>query len=298
MGMERLKIQNAIGNQALGCGMFAAVRILIACLLVVWAVVPTSVSGQTNFRTNVGVPALPVLASAPAVTTVGAAYINSGDNKVYWYDGSAWQPLCGSSSGTITSPTGQVWMDRNLGARRAATSSTDYLAYGSLFQWCRAPDGHQEVAWQNTTTGIPYYPATNLLSSTPNPGNSYFIYNTTSPYDWITTQQVDGRLWWNGSKAGSNNPCPSGYHVPTYAELNAELTYITNTATAYTYLKLPLAGYRNYPTADLINASIDGRYWTSTNNGVGSWRLLLTSTTASMGYSARGMGESVRCIKD
>ena len=37
-----------------------------------------------------------------------------------------------------SSGTGRIWMDRNLGAPSAATSSTDYTAYGSLFQWCRA----------------------------------------------------------------------------------------------------------------------------------------------------------------
>lgn len=35
----------------------------------------------------------------------------------------------------VTSATGEVWMDRNLGASRAATSSTDTNAYGNLYQW-------------------------------------------------------------------------------------------------------------------------------------------------------------------
>jgi len=35
-------------------------------------------------------------------------------------------------------------MDRNLGASRVATSSTDSAAYGDLYQWGRATDGHEK----------------------------------------------------------------------------------------------------------------------------------------------------------
>jgi hypothetical protein len=36
--------------------------------------------------------------------------------------------------GTVTTATGKVWIDRNLGASRVATSSTDALAYGDYYQ--------------------------------------------------------------------------------------------------------------------------------------------------------------------
>ncbi|MBE8189724.1 MAG: hypothetical protein HAW58_02385 [Candidatus Thioglobus sp.] len=38
----------------------------------------------------------------------------------------------------------RVWMDRNLGAQRVARSSTDADAFGYLYQWGRAADGHQQ----------------------------------------------------------------------------------------------------------------------------------------------------------
>jgi hypothetical protein len=48
--------------------------------------------------------------------------------------------------------TGKIWMDRNLGAGRAATSSTDAQAYGHLYQWGRAADGHQIKTSGTTST--------------------------------------------------------------------------------------------------------------------------------------------------
>lgn len=44
---------------------------------------------------------------------------------------------------TVVGANGKVWMDRNLGASRVATSSTDSVGFGDLYQWGRAKDGHQ-----------------------------------------------------------------------------------------------------------------------------------------------------------
>jgi hypothetical protein len=41
-----------------------------------------------------------------------------------------------------SSKTGRVWLDRNLGATQVATSFDDSAAYGDLYQWGRAKDGH------------------------------------------------------------------------------------------------------------------------------------------------------------
>ena len=51
--------------------------------------------------------------------------------------------------GVVTNPaTGRTWMDRNLGASRVATGNTDAEAYGDLYQWGRAADGHQKETHQ------------------------------------------------------------------------------------------------------------------------------------------------------
>ncbi|MDG1516992.1 MAG: hypothetical protein P8Q42_03105, partial [Flavobacteriales bacterium] len=106
----------------------------------------------------------------------------------------------------VTNPsTGLTWMDRNLGAQRVALSSTDDKAYGDLYQWGRSADGHQ--CRTSSTT------ATNASDETP--GDALFIYETSSPYDWLTTQNDN---LWQGVD-GTNNPCPGGYRLPTETEL-------------------------------------------------------------------------------
>ena len=47
------------------------------------------------------------------------------------------------AAGDVLSPTGKIWMDKNLGATQVATSSTDAASYGSLYQWGRNTDGHE-----------------------------------------------------------------------------------------------------------------------------------------------------------
>jgi len=198
----------------------------------------------------------------------------------------------------LTSSSGRIWMDRNLGATQAATSSTDYLAYGSLYQWCRASDGHEKIAWTSATAGTPLYSTTSTLSTSTTPGHSFFITSTATPYDWITPQQSDESLWWNGTARGANNPCPTGFHVPTYAEWNAELPYITNAATAYSTLKLTEAGFRNYDGSFSNDAGSGGHYWSSTIYGIVASGLYFTASSAIIGTGGRVAGISVRCIKD
>jgi hypothetical protein len=106
--------------------------------------------------------------------------------------------------------TGRVWMDRNLGASRVALSSSDSDAYGDLYQWGRRADGHQ---CRNAIT-------TSTLSSSDQPGHGDFIIATSSPYDWRSPQNID--LWLGLS--GVNNPCPSGFRLPTEAEFSIEHT--------------------------------------------------------------------------
>ena len=220
-----------------------------------------------------------------------AAAFTCGTSTVSWtYNGGS------VTYGTVLSSTGECWMDRNLGASQVATSSTDYLAYGDLFQWGRADDGHQEITWTNSTTGSAVNGTTSTNADTP--GDALFITVGSSPYDWRSTQ--DANLW-NGESA-TNNPCPSGWRIPTETEWDTERTTdftSNNAAGAFgSSLKLPMAGNRKYSDGSLTNVGTYGYYWSSTVSGTNARYLRFISSTANMYTNNRAYGYSVRCIKD
>ncbi|MBV1889112.1 MAG: fibrobacter succinogenes major paralogous domain-containing protein [Proteobacteria bacterium] len=198
-----------------------------------------------------------------------------------WVGGTALVP-------NVTNPTtGKVWMDRNLGATQVATSSTDAASYGDLYQWGRGADGHQLRNSATTTT----------LSSSDTPGNANFILTSSSPYDWRNPQ--NNNLWQGVS--GVNNPCPTGYRLPTDVELNAErLSWSSNNAAgAYNSpLKLPVAGFRVFSDGSLVDVGSDGYCWSSTVDGTNSRALGFGSGTALMSSIERALGFPVRCIKE
>jgi uncharacterized protein (TIGR02145 family) len=188
----------------------------------------------------------------------------------------------------VTNPTtGKIWMDRNLGATQAATSSTDANSYGDLYQWGRRSDGHQCRTSATTTT----------LSSTDQPANASFILPPNSPFDWRSPQNDN---LWQGVN-GVNNPCPSGYRLPTSGELITEKNSwsIGGAADAFASLKLPVAGRRDDITGSLIEIGSYGYYWSSSMSNVIGIRVLgFTNGGDAMNTSGRANGHSVRCIKN
>ncbi|MEY3451222.1 MAG: hypothetical protein RL711_1048 [Bacteroidota bacterium] len=218
-------------------------------------------------------------------------------------------PTCGGSVtfsyngasvtyGTVTGANSTCWLDRNLGATQVATSSTDHLSYGDLFQWGRGADGHQRITWTNATTGAAVNSTTATLSTTDTPGNALFITNETSPLDWRSTQNVN--LWQGVS--GTNNPCPSGYRLPTDTELEAERASwgANNNANGAinSPLKLPMSGYRVRSNGSLGNVGTYGYCWSSTVSGSSSRHLYFSSGSADMYTGYRAHGFAVRCLKD
>jgi uncharacterized protein (TIGR02145 family) len=187
---------------------------------------------------------------------------------------------------SVTNPTtGRIWMDRNLGASQAPTSNIDVLAYGDLYQWGRRADGHQ----CRTSSAI------SMLSSIDQPANGSFIVAPNSPYDWRSPQNVN---LWQGVN-GVNNPCPSGYRIPTEAEINAErLSWSQNNyiGAFASPLKWTLAGYRT-SSGNISSAGSDGYYWNSSVYLTDS-RFLAIYNSAAMYSLSRATGMSVRCVKD
>ena len=187
----------------------------------------------------------------------------------------------------INPATGRIWMDRNLGATQAATSSTDAASYGDLYQWGRRSDGHQCRTSPTTVT----------LSSISQPAHGDFILTVSPPYDWRSPQNAN---LWQGVN-GVNNPCPSGYRIPTDTEINAErLSWSVNTSVgAFTSpLKWPLAGNRDLNFGTLYVVGTGGLYWSCTVSGAGSRSMDFGSNDGYLNDGVRASGFPVRCIKD
>jgi hypothetical protein len=194
----------------------------------------------------------------------------------------------------VKSKTGRIWMDRNLGATRVATSTKDVESYGDLYQWGRKSDGHQ-----SRTSGV-----ANTLSNSDQPATMNFIISPDSPQDWRSPQNAN---LWQGVN-GINNPCPSGYRLPTDAEWWEERdSWSTpNSAGAFASpLKLTLGGFRyGAGSMPLVQVTEYGFYWSSTvgkfenNPNMGSRSLRIHPENAFIFTVIRAEGQSCRCIKD
>ena len=202
------------------------------------------------------------------------------------------------------------WLDRNLGAYRVPVSSTDAEGYGDLYQWGRAMDGHQKRVQRsgfateegNATQGEMVNVVWNNANNTSDtPNDVRFIEGddnpTTQNFDWVDNNN-DNR-W----AIGANDPCPSGYSVPTAADLTALSAPFTPSDFAGAFasaLKLPNPGYRSQ--ANVVELQFVGErsfYWSRTIDGTNSSRLYFDNDGNNLiGASVRALGAAVRCIRN
>jgi hypothetical protein len=118
-----------------------------------------------------------------------------------------------------------------------------------------------------------------------------------APIDWRSPQNVN---LWQGVN-GVNNPCPSGYRLPTDTELqNERLSWSSNnSAGAYASpLKWTVAGNRSYSNGSLSDVGAYGNYWSSAVSGAGSTYLAFASNLAGITDHYRAFGFTVRCLKN
>ncbi|WEK35584.1 MAG: hypothetical protein P0Y53_24125 [Candidatus Pseudobacter hemicellulosilyticus] len=231
------------------------------------SITPKSSSGASTGTTIFSKWVGPV---GPALTT--ATFMYNGQEVTY---------------GIITSSTtGKKWLDRNLGALQVATSPTDYLAYGDLFQWGRPADGHQLINWTSSTAGTPINGTTETKFTSNSPNSNLFVITNTAPHDWVDPSNFNR---WANDPQGA---CPFGWHVPTKTEWSAEGKSAINN------LHLTNVGERaNCCGGILLQTGINGCYWTSSIQSQ-LFYFFLTSEGGSAGFNVANFGRSIRCIKD
>jgi hypothetical protein len=202
----------------------------------------------------------------------------------------AWKSSSEPSS--VTNPiTGKTWLDRNLGASQVATSMDDNASFGDLYQWGRGADGHQKRNSQTTNELATYWQSGGYPCSF----CGKFILDINN---WIV-ENITGL--WSGTSA-ENNPCPSGYRIPTNAEWEQErLTWSNNNNYgAYnSILKLPSAGRRRGFDGEILVGG-EGYYWSSSGGSNVNKRrnLIFHNWISEMNEWNTSDGFSIRCIKD
>ena len=224
---------------------------------------------------------------------------------------------------TVTSPdTAKVWMSRHLGAIQDCTTKTDTACYGDLYQWGRHSDGHQRID-RNTTDNCFDSANTSIICTssttttretgiTATVAGVNFITNSSNPGDWVeNTTQDNNNVDDDGalrtaflSKTDGSGLCPTGFRLPSDAELaadtiNATATTVVNSDTAFSsFLKLPISGYRNRSAAKLVYVDKRGFVWSATAIDSEANHLKFNGSNAAIVNTYRTYGFSIRCLMD
>lgn len=197
---------------------------------------------------------------------------------------------------------GVVWAPVNCGYH-----ATDYK-YGKMYQWGRKyGQGYDEN--DASVPEIVDGPVSLAVGQDPaNSGNFYISERTT---DWCP-QTND--LWSND--AYEYDPCPEGWRVPTYKELEGLIQHKSSWCTrdaiqgyyfsgSYHYndqvqsIFLPASGLRDYETGEASGRGTVGFYWSSASEYSkygGAYNITFNSGNASCSCSNRAEGNAVRCV--
>jgi hypothetical protein len=222
----------------------------------------------------------------PGTYTLDVKVLHCGD-VTFTYRGST------VSYGTIFKHC-LCWMDRNLGASNVGSSNTDANGYGDLFQWGRGSDNHQDRG--SSTVAGPV--------DTDTPGHDNFITIVSIPEnptgDWRSPQNNN---LWQGVNS-TNNPCPTGWRLPTEDELQTEIdSWSPEDATGAwdSALKWPLSGKRWYNSGNMHDEQVIGYVWSSSIDTPplpGSKRMAVNAADVNIAGDWRAYGYSVRCVRE
>lgn len=226
---------------------------------------------------------------------------------------------------------GQIWMNMNLGAHQVEFNSQGYN--GFYYQWGRKDPFLQQNTGTKTDakTLAPFVSGASrtdgsLENSIKNPHIFYGSYHPSgvskNTADWSTYVDEEKVYdWWNANVTGDDqmdaepaktmfDPCPQGYHVPTYAEAKA-LTDLSaswdnkGSKVVEGILSFPTTSYRAIGIYQTYWEDPRSFFWTSTPYNTGD-RYTRTAyrpyfTTGGKGINGNGIrswGIQVRCISD
>lgn len=215
---------------------------------------------------------------------------------------------------TVRCHDGRIWLQQNLGSDNVAASLDDSNAYGSLYQWGRTSDKHEQRTSDVKNSAQSYSP-----NSIPKSYSQYFL---------ISSRK--NTIWWNNGKitdswsaedeasvtdVNGQDPCASlgkSWYLPSYAEWMNVIAKekIKNIHSAFSSnLKIPAGGHRNGINGNLHQVGKIAYYWTSTAaeyidpkdanlNGAGAHSVWFwDNKTTLYKRDRRANGYSVRCIK-
>ena len=216
-----------------------------------------------------------------------------------------------------------VWAPVNCGYH-----ATDYQ-YGKLYQWGRKYgqgysgnlyDVNGNSLGDVSDATVPTIEEGGISVVTGNhKSKSNIFYTAFNNGDWVDPR--NDKLWNSGTeenpKKTEYDPCPEGWRVPTYAELdelnnnysswttneNGQPGYWFSGASSYTATEpqvfFPAAGYRGSNDGYAYNRGDSGRYWSSRPGSTYALRLHFGSGDVDMRSDGRrAYGCSVRCVQE
>jgi uncharacterized protein (TIGR02145 family) len=250
---------------------------------ILWGLSVPTISSYTGITTNGNIAGNEYTNTMTGLEIAGTYYIVAYATNIA---GTSYGNVLTYTHGTVyNSTTGKTWLAVNLGATAFPTSASDANGYGDLYQWGRLKDGHEK-----RTSG-----STSSKNGNDQPNNGgLFITGT----HWTNNNNL-----WQGVN-GTNNPCPTGFRLPTQQEFSNEIATWNQTDATYgafsSVLKLTWAGRRSNGTNVAgQHSGIIGYYWTSSLAGVWAANIkIYNSRIYEVSNSYNGDAHSVRCIKD